>query len=95
MVEKASSQVVEKVYGQAGDLEHYRNFIACVKSRKQPNADVAVAHASNLVAHMGNIAHRAGNVALTYDEKANSFDRPEANALVKDVYRQGYELPKV
>jgi len=93
VVEKASSQVVEKVYGQAGDLEHYRNFVACVKSRKQPNADVAVAHASNLVAHMGNIAHRVGNVALAYDEKANRFDKPEANALVKDTYRKGYEIP--
>ena len=94
VVEKASSQVVEKVHGQAGDLEHYRNFIACVKSRKPPNADVAVAHASNLVAHMGNIAHRVGNDALTYDAKANAFDKPEANALVKDTYRKGYEIPE-
>ena len=93
IVEKASSQVVEKVYGQAGDLEHYRNFIACVKSRKPPNADVAVAHASNLVAHMGNIAHRVGNTALAYDAKAGTFDRPEANALIKDTYRKGYEIP--
>ncbi len=95
VVEKASSQIVEKVYGQAGDTEHYRNFIACVKSRQAPNADVAVAHASNLVAHMGNIAHRVGNTALTYDAKTGSFDKPEANALVKDTYRKGYELPKV
>jgi len=95
VVEKASSQVVEKVHGQAGDLEHYRNFIACVKSRKRPNAAVAVAHASNLVAHMGNIAHRVGNVALAYDAGGNRFDNAAANALVKDEYRKGYELPKV
>ena len=95
VVEKASSQIVEKVYGQAGDLEHYKNFIACVKSRKPPNADISVAHASNLVAHMGNIAHRVGNTALTYDAKTNTFDKPEASALVKDVYRKGYELPAV
>ena len=84
-----------KVYGQAGDLEHYKNFIACVKSRKQPNADISVAHASNLAAHMANIAHRVGNTALNYDAKASTFDRPEANALIKDTYRKGYELPKV
>ena len=95
IVEKGNSQVVEKVYGQAGDLEHYRNFIACVKSRKQPTADIAIAHASNLVAHMGNIAQRAGNIAMNYDAKTGTFDRPEANALVKDVYRKGYELPEV
>lgn len=95
VVEKASSQVVEKVYGQAGDLEHYRNFIACVKSRQAPNADLAVAHASNLIAHMGNIAHRVGNTALAYDAAAHAFDRPEANALIKEPYRKGYELPAV
>lgn len=93
VVEKGSSQVVEKVQGQAGDLEHYRNFIACVKSRKEPNANIAVAHASNLVAHMGNIAHRVGNVALKYDAATNAFDNPAATALVKASYRSGYEIP--
>jgi predicted dehydrogenase len=95
VVEKGSSQVVEKVHGQAGDVEHYRNFIACVKSRKAPNADIAVAHASNLIAHMGNIAHRVGNAALTYDAAANAFDNPAATALVKAAYRSGYEIPDV
>jgi len=95
VVEKGSSQVVEKVHGQAGDVEHYRNFIACVKSRKAPNADIAVAHASNLIAHMGNIAHRVGNAALAYDEAANAFDNPAATALVKAPYRSGYEIPDV
>jgi len=74
-------------------LEHYRNFIACVKSRKAPNADIAVAHASNMVAHMGNIAHRLGNVALKYDAAANAFDNPAATAMVKASYRSGYEIP--
>ena len=95
VVEKGSSQIVEKVYGTPGDLAHYNNFIACVKSRKQPNADVAIAHASNLVAHMGNIAHRAGNLSMKYDAKANTFDSPEANAFIKASYRKGYELPEV
>ncbi len=94
VVEKGSSQVVEKVHGQAGDVEHYRNFIACVKSRKAPNADIAVAHASNLIAHMGNVAHRVGNAALAYDAAANAFDHPAATALVKAPYRAGYEIPE-
>jgi len=93
VVEKASSQIVEKVYGTPGDRVHYLNFIECVKNRKQPNADVAIAHASNLVAHMGNIAHRVGNVSMTYDAKAGAFDNPAANAMFKDTYRKGYEIP--
>ena len=93
VVEKASSQIVEKVYGTPGDRVHYLNFIECVKNRKQPNADVAIAHASNLVAHMGNIAHRVGNVSMKYDAKAGAFDNPAASAMFKDTYRKGYEIP--
>ena len=94
IVEKGRSQIVEKVLGQAGDYDHYKNFLASVKERKQPNAPVAIAHASNVTAHMGNIAHRLGNVALRYDEKTNTFDNPDATKLIKDTYRKGYEIPE-
>ncbi|MFA7173940.1 MAG: Gfo/Idh/MocA family oxidoreductase [Kiritimatiellia bacterium] len=89
---KASNQIVDKIYGQPPDLEHYLNFITCVKSRKQPNADIAIAHASNLTAHMGNIAHRIGNVSMNYDAKTSTFDNPAANAMFKATYRKGYEI---
>lgn len=93
IVEKGRSQIVEKMFGEAGDFEHYRNFLACVKSRKPANADIAIAHASNLAAHMANIAHRMGNTALRYDAQAGTFDHAEANRLIKDTYRKGYEIP--
>lgn len=95
VVEKGSSQIVDKVYGTPGDKVHYINFIECIKSRKQPTADVAIAHASNLVAHMGNIAHRVGNVAMNYDPVSGKFDNQDANAMIKASYRKGYELPVV
>jgi hypothetical protein len=94
IVEKGHSQIVEKMYGQAGDYEHYKNFLGCVKNRKKPNADVSIAHASNVTAHMGNIAHRVGNVALRYDTQTGKFDNEEANKLIKDTYRKGYEIPE-
>jgi hypothetical protein len=90
VVEKSASQVVEKMLGEAGDSEHYKNFTACLK---QPNADIAIAHASNVIAHMGNIAHRIGNVALRYDVATGRFDHEKANAMIKPEYRKGYEIP--
>lgn len=93
VVEKNDSQVVEKVLGQAGDAEHYRNFIDCLKSRKQPNADISIAHASNVIAHMGNIALRLGNTALRYDAAKGRFDDERANKMIKPAYRKGYEIP--
>jgi predicted dehydrogenase len=94
VVEKNDSQTVEKVLGEAGDSEHYRNFIACLKSRAKPNADIAIAHASNVIAHMGNIAMRVGNAALNYDRATGRFDHEKANAMIKPVYRKGYEIPE-
>lgn len=93
VVEQSSSRVVEKMFGEAGDAEHYKDFIACLKTRKKPNADISVAHASNVIAHMGNIAHRIGNVALKYDIARGRFDHEKANAMIRPVYRKGYEIP--
>ena len=93
IVEKASSQVVEKVYGQAGDFEHYKNFLDCIKSRKKPNADISIAHASNITMHMGNLAHRIGNVAMNYNAESGKFDNEKANGMIKESYRKGYEIP--
>jgi len=93
VVEKSASQVVEKMFGQAGDAEHYKDFIGAIKERRRANADIAIAHPSNVIAHMGNIAHRIGNVALRYDAARGTFDNPRANALIKPPYRKGYEIP--
>ena len=94
VVEKENSEIVEKVMGQIGDFSHYQNFIECVKSRKMPNADISIAHASNVTAHMANIAYRLGNTALNFDAATNTFDNPAATARIKDTYRKGYEIPE-
>ena len=39
-------------------VEHVRNFLDCVKSRKTPNGDVYVGHRSAQASHLGNIAWR-------------------------------------
>jgi len=36
--------------------DHYRNFLDCVKSRREPAAPVEVAHRSATLCHLGNIA---------------------------------------
>jgi hypothetical protein len=36
---------------------HVRNFVACVKSRQQPNSDVVSGHRSALASHLGKIAY--------------------------------------
>ncbi len=43
-----------------GTRAHVRNFLDCVRSRKQPNAPIGAAVASARAAHIGNIALRRG-----------------------------------
>lgn len=38
-------------------LDHVRNFLDCVKSRKRPNGDVYIGHRSAQASHLGNIAY--------------------------------------
>ncbi|HUU23576.1 MAG TPA: Gfo/Idh/MocA family oxidoreductase [Phycisphaerae bacterium] len=94
IVQTSGGKEVEKVYGRPCDEPHYANFLECVRSRKLPNADIAVAHKSVTTLHMGNIAHRVGDVALSYDAQAGTFDNAAANALVKPPYRKGFEIPE-
>ena len=76
---------------------HYQNFIDCVKSRRQQDliAEIEEGHRSALLCHLANIAYRTGT-RLRFDAEQERFiDSPDANALLRREYRQGYELPKV
>ena len=93
IVQQSGGGIVDKMYGRPGDEAHCENFLACVKSREQPAADIGIAHNSNVVMHLSNIAHKAGNAALRYDAQTGTFDNEKANRLIKDTYRRGYEIP--
>ncbi len=40
------------------DLDHTRNWLECLRTRKTPNADVRAGHYSSMACHIGNIAYR-------------------------------------
>jgi predicted dehydrogenase len=47
-----------------GTVDHVKNFLDCVRSRKTPNADVRSAVAAARAAHMGNLAYRKGRTSV-------------------------------
>jgi predicted dehydrogenase len=51
-----------------GTSEHLRNWLDCIRDRKQPNADIHVGVAAARAAHIGNAALRSAQ-RVTYDEK--------------------------
>ena len=56
---------------------HMENFLDCVRSRRDPVADVEIGHRSATVCHLGAIALRTG-LPLTWDAEAEVFTGPDA-----------------
>ncbi len=94
IVQQPGGKAIETHYGRVPDQPHYKNFLECIRTRTQPNACVTIAHPGILALHMANIAHRVGNVGMRYDTETGTFDNEKANALIKDEYRKGFEIPE-
>lgn len=74
--------------------DHYRNFIDCVVSRKEPIAPCEVAHRSITICHLGNIAMLLGGRDLKWDpEKEQIVGDDEANKMLSRPYRAPWKLP--
>ncbi len=73
---------------------HLENWIACMHSRKRPNADVEIAHRSSSLCHLANIARALGRRLRWNPAKEEFIDDDQANALRSRPRRKGYELSK-
>ena len=81
--------------GRGEDVFHLKNFLECVRTRKQPNADVETAHRATTLCHLVNIC-RILDRKLRWDPKAEKFiGDAEANQLLSRPRRKGYELPGI
>lgn len=76
-------------------MVHEANFLACLKSRQRPNADIEIGRLSTTLTHLGNISHHLQR-DIRFDPKTETFpDDKDANSRLRKQYRKGYELPKV
>ncbi len=70
----------------------HRDFLDCVKSRRDPYFPVEVGHRCSTLAHLGNIAMILGR-PLKWDPDREIFpDDPEANALKSRPMREPWRL---
>ncbi|MFM7181742.1 MAG: Gfo/Idh/MocA family oxidoreductase [Verrucomicrobiales bacterium] len=72
---------------------HMGNFFDCIKSRKDPIADVVTGHRSASVCHLGAISLRTGK-SLTWDPEKELFTgehAEEANGYVAREMRKPYD----
>ncbi len=70
---------------------HMRDWVNCLKTRKQPVADVEIGHRSVTVCHLGNIACKLGR-RLEWDPTNEWFvNDPEANDHLDRPMREPYD----
>src|SRR5882724_5604101 len=81
--EKDSSlQAVEARSSNDALLDHWQNFIDCIKTRKRPHSDIEIGHRSTTTAILGNMAYRS-KLRLDWDAQHETTAQPEARPLLK------------
>jgi predicted dehydrogenase len=91
---EGDQKVADFRYGYFPDDAHHKNFIECVRSRKQSNGNPLQGHLSATLVHLGNISYRAGNKHLVFDAETETFpNNSEANKFLKPQYRKNYRIP--
>jgi hypothetical protein len=66
---------------------HFKDFLTCIRTGKQPNSPIADGHKSVAMLHLGNMAWRVGR-ELNLDP-ANGHIRDDADAM--KLWRRDYE----
>ncbi|MDR0421922.1 MAG: Gfo/Idh/MocA family oxidoreductase [Proteiniphilum sp.] len=94
MPDSLRMEAVKKKSGEGKGLYlHAGNMLDCMRSRKLPNADIAIGAEVARLSHIGNISCRVGS-ALHWDSETGMFaGNEEANRLIKADYRDPWKLP--
>jgi len=88
-------QAIPKQAGRDYHFEHMKNFLDCLRDRKDPNCTIENGRLVAMYAHMGNIALRTGS-QLNWNEGEKNFgDNAAANALIRPAYRKPWRFPDV
>lgn len=88
-------QLVAQEHGYFPDADHVRDFIAGIRTGKEPNAPIVQGHISSCLIHLANLAYRMGERKLLFDPAKEEFiNSPLANEMSKGQYRAPYTLPE-
>jgi hypothetical protein len=94
-VKGEDSKIIAQDKGIFPDIDHQKDFIESLRTRKKPNGDVVQGQFSASLIHLGNIACRVGNKQLFFDpEKEKFIGNDDANKLLRTSYRENYKMPE-
>ena len=92
---KQSLEAAKHKAGRDSIYPHVRNFLDCVKSRRQPVENLELGHAVSSAAHLGNISLRTGEKIVWDHENEKITSSKAADELVGVAYRKPWTLPYV
>ena len=91
---KFRTPALPKRSGKESHEEHVRNWLECIRERKEPNCPVENGRLVAMHCHFGNIALRTQS-RLEWVEKSHSFGQNQAaNKLIKPEYRKPWVFPE-
>jgi predicted dehydrogenase len=96
-IEAAPEALLTSVIGPSEDrLEpsdnHHRNFLDCVRSRRQPVAPIEHAHRTISIAHLGNIAMQRRRPIRWNPDTEQIADDPAASRMLGRAMREPWRL---
>jgi predicted dehydrogenase len=74
-----------------GNLEHWANFLDCVRTRQRPVSDIDKCRRSTSTCLLGNIALRSGQ-RVDLDSKSWTVTQPDARKYLSREYRGPWKL---
>ncbi len=85
----------EDAHAPSSNVNHFTNFIECVKSRNQENlhADILEGHLSTSLCHLGNIASRLKRTLYFDPGKEKFVEDKEADSYLTKNYRSPFLFP--
>ena len=70
---------------------HVRNFLDCIKSRRQPISDLETGHQTATACHLANLSMRTGRTLYWDGVREELLNDPEASMLLTKVYRPPWD----
>lgn len=92
-VEKGKKPEIVKIENKNNQGQtHARNFLDCIKSRKEPTSDIEIGHRSTSTCLLGNIALRSGK-RIAWNSKTEKIEsEPAAAKYLTREYRKPWKL---
>jgi predicted dehydrogenase len=70
---------------------HWADFLACMRSRQRPVADIEIGHRSTTTCHLGNVAYRS-RLRIDWDSRNETTRQTEARRYLTREYRKPWKL---